>query len=342
MAEAIPPTRQALAEALTLCDEILRNIELGELPLGAIALKASRLARLLNEFDYQKAFEFESGGYPSTPDGVPAHIWKIAELAERQYEHKDAKTKEVKTYAYIESIPELEEAIRVGNASLESARDPNVSISSSNPNQIVWNPAGNRMERDAIRAAVAANVKRLASRRSFIHQYAARKIYELKFSGIAADIFSRIRERVDASIGSAIPTSVQKFTAVYENLASDNPEDWSNAVHSCRRILQDLADFVYPAREDRKIDINGREKVLKFGPDNYINRLVAFIEERSTSSRFHAVVGSQLRFIGERLDALFEAAQKGSHATISDRVEADRYVVYTYMIVGDILSLASP
>ena len=59
------------------------------------------------------------------------------------------------------------------------------------------------------------------------------------------------------------------------------------------------------------------------------------------SSRFHAVVGSQLKYIGERLDALFEAAQKGSHATISDRVEADRYVVYTYMIVGDILSLAT-
>ena len=184
-------------------------------------------------------------------------------LPNDKFSQKDTKTKEIKTYAYLESTPELEEAIRVGNASLESARDPNVSISSANPNQTVWNPFGNRMERDAIRTMVATNVKRLASRRSFIHRYATRKIYELKFSGIADDIFSRIRERVDASIGSAVPTSVQKFTAVYENLASDNPEDWSNAVHSCRRILQDLADVVYPAREDRKIDVNGKERVIK-------------------------------------------------------------------------------
>jgi hypothetical protein len=49
-------------------------------------------------------------------------------------------------------------------------------------------------------------------------------------------------------------------------------------------------------------------------------------------------VGSHLEFIGERLDSVFQAAQKGSHGVV-DKAEADRYVVYTYLIVGDILSL---
>jgi hypothetical protein len=40
------------------------------------------------------------------------------------------------------------------------------------------------------------------------------------------------------------------------------------------------------------------------------------------------------------LDAVFRAAQKGSHASVTQD-EAHRYVVYTYMIVGDILSLHS-
>jgi hypothetical protein len=44
-------------------------------------------------------------------------------------------------------------------------------------------------------------------------------------------------------------------------------------------------------------------------------------------------------FLGDRLDAVFKAAQKGSHADIVTREEADRYVVYTYMIVGDLMSL---
>ena len=48
-------------------------------------------------------------------------------------------------------------------------------------------------------------------------------------------------------------------------------------------------------------------------------------------------MGSHLRF-NRRLDSVFLAAQKGSHAVVT-KDEADRYVVYTYLVVGDILSL---
>jgi len=34
-----------------------------------------------------------------------------------------------------------------------------------------------------------------------------------------------------------------------------------------------------------------------------------------------------------------EAAQKGTHDEIVSPQEADRYVIYTYMIIGDILAL---
>jgi len=74
------------------------------------------------------------------------------------------------------------------------------------------------------------------------------------------------------------------------------------------------------------------------GPDNYINRLICFAEDKSDSNRFQDIVGSHLGFLGDRLDAVAEATQKGSHAEVS-REEADRYVIYTYLIVGDILSL---
>jgi len=49
-AEPIPPSRTALNEALSLSAQILCNIELSELPHSNISLKASRLARLLNDF----------------------------------------------------------------------------------------------------------------------------------------------------------------------------------------------------------------------------------------------------------------------------------------------------
>ncbi|WJH38963.1 hypothetical protein N7E02_18755 [Aliirhizobium terrae] len=69
--DAITPTRQALEEALALSGEILRNIELSETALSVSLLKASRLARLLNDHDHQLAFEYEASGYPSEAAGVP-------------------------------------------------------------------------------------------------------------------------------------------------------------------------------------------------------------------------------------------------------------------------------
>ena len=65
-------------------------------------------------------------------------------------------------------------------------------------------------------------------------------------------------------------------------------------------------------RAIKKID--GKEQKIKLGPDNFINRLIAFIEEKSSSERFDEIVGSHIKFIGERLDSVFKAAQKGSSA----------------------------
>lgn len=338
MVDSVPPSRQALREALSLSEEVLKNIELSEMPLANVALKASRLARLLNDFDAQKIMEYEASGYPITPDGVVPDIYRLAVSAGREYQQKDAKTGEVNNYIYATPIEELEQELKSTEAALAAARDPDVSVSSANPNQMVWNPVGNKFERDTIRSSAARAQRRLSTRRSFIYSYVLRRHHELRFSGIADDIFSRIREKVDSVIGTRVPDAVQKLAAVYENLQSENPEDWANAVHSCRRILQDLADAVYPPREDVEKEIDGRKRLIKLGAENYINRLIAFLEERSASERFVEVVGSHLAFIGDRLDSVFRAAQKGSHAVVT-KEEADRYVVYTYLVTGDILSL---
>lgn len=91
--------------------------------------------------------------------------------------------------------------------------------------------------------------------------------------------------------------------------------------------------------EDKKVIINGKDSTIKMGKENYINRLVDFIQNNSESERFTEIVGSHLDYIGNRLDSIFHAAQKGSHDTILIKEEAERYVVYTYLIVGDILTL---
>ena len=337
--EPIQATPAALTEALELSAEILRDIELTTIPLANVALKASRLARLLNDFDHHKIMQFETSGYSSMPDGFPPDVWYLMGLANRQYEDTDIKTGDTKTFAYGESIEQLEQLIAPTEAALAAAKDPAVSISSSNPSQYVFTPIGNIRERMELRKTLAIASARLASRRAFIYDYVLSRHYELKFSGVAQDVFSLIRQRVDRAVGQLVPDAIRKFDAVHENLQSGNPEDWSNAAHSCRRILQDLADAIFPPQEEpRVVTEGGKQKTVELGPDHYINRIICFVEDNSDSERFADIVGSHLRFLGDRLDAVFRAAQKGSHATIG-REEADRYVVYAYMIVGDVLSL---
>lgn len=333
----IPPSVKVLTEALNLSSEILKNIELSEIPLTNIFLKASRLARLVNDFDIQNIMDYEASGYPSTPTGIEPPIWQLVKLAGRTY--KVEAQGEVKELGYTASISELEEQLRLGESALTAARDRDISISSANPSQYVVTPTGNWFERQTIRQAIETASKQIANRRGYVYRYVLRKHYELKYSGVAEDAFSRIRDRVDSLIGDILPDAVKKFLAVHDNLISENPENWANAVHSCRRVLQDLADAVFPATtEVRTKTVDGKKREIKLGKDNYKNRIIAYVEDNSSSGRFKDIVGSHLHFLGDRLDSIFEAAQKGSHNVVY-KEEADRYVVYTYLLVGDILSI---
>ena len=192
MEESTP--KDVLLEAFELSVSILKNIELNEISLTNIALKTARIARLLNDLDFHTIMNYEAGGYPSKSDGIPPEPWILTGISGRRFDNKDNKTGEIKEFAYLESISELEEVLRLSQIALESARDPDVSISSANPNQWVSSPTGNQFERNSIRQNVSLSTKRLASRRAFIYSYALQKYYELKFSGIAKDVFSRIRE----------------------------------------------------------------------------------------------------------------------------------------------------
>ncbi|RLQ84943.1 hypothetical protein D9754_16530 [Planomicrobium sp. Y74] len=132
------------------------------------------------------------------------------------------------------------------------------------------------------------------------------------------------------------PKSIQKFVSVYENLKSSNNEDWANAVHTCRRIIKEVADVLYPP-SDELITLPSGKKI-KVGEEQYINRLIQYIESKSDSGSFKAIVGSNLEFIGNRLDGIHNAANKGTHTEVTLE-EAERYIIYTYLLIGDILSL---
>jgi len=181
--------------------------------------------------------------------------------------------------------------------------------------------------------------KTLQEKRTIIHRYVLDRYYELRFGSIPEEIFERTRDRVDKKLREIVPAAVEKFVSVYENLKSTNPEDWSNAVHSCRRILKTVADILYSPNPEGLSEVVMNGKNIKVGPDDYINRLVIYVKGHSDSKTFQDIVGSHLEYIGNRLDAIYNATTKGTHVDITRRGEAERYIIYTYLLLGDILCL---
>jgi len=287
-------------------------------------MRAGRIARLMNEPDFEAIFRYEVGGYPPGEHGLDAETWRLAGIANRYFMQLNSKTNKSERFAYLESIETIAESVKSGRERLAVSGD-------RESDQRVM---GNAFERMALTSAIETNVRRLSARRALLYDYLFSRYHQLRYSGITADAFTRLRTGVDTRIAQHVPVAVQQFDSVYANLQSENPEDWANAVHSCRRILENLADSLFPASSERVKD----GKTIKLGPKNYKNRLLCYAEDRSGSGTFNAVVGSTLAFLEDRLDALFDAANKGTHAGISKN-DADRYVIYTYLVIGDILSL---
>ena len=103
--------------------------------------------------------------------------------------------------------------------------------------------------------------------------------------------------------------------------------------------MEDLANAVYPPSENKQKDKDGHEITINLDKEHYINRILEYITQFSDSQSFQRVVGSQLRFIEDRLNSLLNASHKGTHDTIVFKDDANRIVVYTYLLIGDILSL---
>lgn len=328
---------QRIAECTMLATEILRNFELSEQPVSTIILKCLRLCRLLGDEEGVLLFTYEASGYPSTPTGLPADSWRIAGLAGRRYvksEEKKGKKTEVE-YAKTDLIAEIEEMIASQKIRLSSATDPNVSITSANPYQYVGAPAGNATERNQIVANIKANQALLQKITGNLYAYVLKIYNKLSYGNIVEDTFTQARLQVNDELANICPKAIEKFVSAYNNMDSDNPEDWANAVHSCRRILVDVADALYPP-QDEPIVVNGKN--IKVGADQYINRLIQFIASKEGSKTYKDVVGSDLGSIGMRLDAINDAVCKGTHVEVS-KSEASRYIIHTYLLISDIISL---
>lgn len=322
-------------DCTALSKEILEDFELTRIPIENVILKCLRLCRLLGDNTGIQLFTYESSGYPCSPAGLSQDVWQIAQLAGRTYMTPNPVNPSLMQYFHIpELLCEFQSVIDTNNMQISAAVDPNVSIVGA-PYQQIGYQRSNQMERTSSATAVTNAQRWLQVIRGRLYDYILQIHNNLLYGNIVEDTFTQARLGTNLRLNTLCPQAINKFVSVYNNMGSDNPEDWANAVHSCRRILVDLADALYPPRNEL-IKVGNRE--IKVGHDEYINRLVQFIESKKGSKTYSDVVGADLSSIGKRLDAINDAVCKGTHTEIT-KDEASRYIIHTYLLISDIVAL---
>lgn len=160
----------------------------------------------------------------------------------------------------------------------------------------------------------------------------------LRLAATGGQIFDRHRTRVDKLLRSVAPDVLDKLNAAIERAAAgDDPEAPAHALTSCRRVLEAVANHVFPPRAEPYVDANGKERPV--GKGQYRNRLLAAIESAGVTTLSRAVAAT-IEDMASRLDRLDELTQKGVHDEPT-AADVDFGVIHTYLIAGEVLQITA-
>ncbi len=161
---------------------------------------------------------------------------------------------------------------------------------------------------------------------------------KLKFEKIEYDIFEETRKSVNEELNARCPNAFEKLTEIYTDMIESKSKlDLQQVAHGCRVVLKDFADSVFPPTDKKIKDLYGNEHDLK--DNNYVNRIIAFVQENMDSKSNKEFMSSHLAYLASFLDNVNDLASTGTHTEIS-KEQAKRCLIYTYLMLGDIINLS--
>jgi len=300
---------------LELAKELLDDIELSRAAPESLILKGSRLARWIGSDEIRGWLKLEMSGYYSD---APYSV-KYMGITGRW-------TNVEKKLGHWGPLAQIEAAILAEKAKLSSLRTPD---SSSNVALLAVRSVTEAMTASANYIAALSGIKSRVLAR--LHTFAAEVYYKKAFEGLAESIFERYKADVDALIGEHCGDVLEKIPLVMDRLVDGDTESISQALTTCRRIIDSFADSIYPPT-DQTIEMGGN--TVSLDASKHQNRINAFVQERVTST-------SRRQRIRRNLEALYGRV---SHAVHNDGTaeEARALFLNTYLFLGEILHLKNP
>lgn len=161
------------------------------------------------------------------------------------------------------------------------------------------------------------------------HELASDLYKQLKFSGTISNCFDLLRDAVDDKLLDLNPVISEQLMLAFKSVSSNKEEEWSQALTTCRRLIEALADELYPATSD-----NGSGRAL--GKTQYVNRIWAFMDASIESKSNKDLAKAHVDFLGSWLEKINKLSNKGVHAELG-QLEATKAVFHTYLMIADIL-----
>jgi len=148
------------------------------------------------------------------------------------------------------------------------------------------------------------------------------------------DHLDGVADQVLLRLSDIAPQLTDVLYSAFQRLEHlETSEDLAYASLSCRRILENLADVVYPPRKEL---VGGRRVTNK----EYRNRLWAYISDCLSGSEKELLL-AELNDIGGRVDKIDALANRGIHDKVN-LSEARRLLLGEVILLYDLLTLAPP
>jgi hypothetical protein len=296
---------------MTLSREIIDDIELSRLEGQALLLKATRLARYVDDEETRKWLRFEMQGFNKD------------EVALKYMSKTGRWTDKEKNEGYWAPLAQLQASAEAQKQKLSLIRIPDTSGDKA---VFVIDRVTTQMN------AATGNISKLEGIKSrvisLIHDFATNVYYQRTFDFVAESIFDKYKKDVDILIAENSGDILGQIPSVVGRLSDGDKESISQALTTCRRIIDSFANHVYPA-SDETLEISGN--VLSLKQDKVLNRINVFVHLHCTSD-------SQKKKLRQNLSNLYERVSAGVHSDV-DANEAKSLFFNTYLLLGEILTL---
>ncbi|WP_341720023.1 hypothetical protein QQG74_10080 [Micromonospora sp. FIMYZ51] len=303
-------------EALKLAEDLLADIELSRVDAENLLLKASRLARLIGDEDSLQWLQLELNGYTFNQSTRP-HLKRSGRIYKNEKGEERAK---VRSFGAIASnIKSLEGMLSTLHTPSLSGEHLSLALNAHYRN--VGQVTNSIAELSAIRSAVIAN----------LYEVATRTYHELLFSESQGELFESTRQHVDSMLAPLSGTALTKVESIIERLDAGDPEAISQAMSTCRRLIDSFADAVFPPQEE---PIQHGEQKVDVRKSNVLNRIDAFVRQCTSSKSRQGRLRQAMRGIYDRVST-------GIHNDVT-LSEARFLFLETYVLLGEILSLKTP